>query len=210
MVLNPWGRGVEESYDFDVTKSDKLFDFLLEKGQIKLPDNHVMLPPNQLKNKKFCKFHNAISHSTNECRVFRQHIQRAIQQGRLKFDTPRKMKVDDNPFPGDQNMVDARLLKGRLRSWHQPNQEKLEQSILRCKYRLTNTEKLKDVMTRKRADMSREKRQKKGRRNCELYLEFCWINGSDRRKRIKRWLKEQAYQHQLKEERYEREHAELH
>ena len=45
MVPNPWGRGVEEIYDFDVTKSDKLFDFLLEKGQIKLPDNHVMLPP---------------------------------------------------------------------------------------------------------------------------------------------------------------------
>ena len=33
MVPNPWGRGVEKSYDFDVTKSDKLFDFLLEKGQ---------------------------------------------------------------------------------------------------------------------------------------------------------------------------------
>jgi hypothetical protein len=32
MVPNPWGRGVEESYDFDVTKSDKVFDFLLEKG----------------------------------------------------------------------------------------------------------------------------------------------------------------------------------
>ena len=45
MVPNPWGRGVEESYDFDITKSDKLFDFVLEKGQIKLPDNHVMLPP---------------------------------------------------------------------------------------------------------------------------------------------------------------------
>ena len=29
------GREVEESYDFDVTKSDKLFEFLLEKGQIK-------------------------------------------------------------------------------------------------------------------------------------------------------------------------------
>ena len=81
MVPNPQGRGVNESYDFDVTKSDKLFDFLLEKGQIKLPDNHVMLPPDQLKNKKFCKFHNATSHSTNECRISRQHIQRAIQQG---------------------------------------------------------------------------------------------------------------------------------
>ena len=32
MVPNPWGRGVEESYDFDITKSNKLFDFLLGKG----------------------------------------------------------------------------------------------------------------------------------------------------------------------------------
>ena len=88
MVPNPQGRGVEESYDFDVTKSDKLFDFLLEKGHIKLPNNHVMMPPDQLKKNKFCKFHNATYHSTNECRVFRQHIQRAIQQGRLKFDMP--------------------------------------------------------------------------------------------------------------------------
>jgi len=80
-----------------------------------LSANHVILPPDQLKNKKFCKFYNTTSHSTNECRVFRQYIQRAIQQGRLKFDTPRKMKVDDNPFPRDQNMVDARLLKGKTK-----------------------------------------------------------------------------------------------
>ena len=45
MVPNPWGKGVEESYDFNITKSEKLFDFMIEKGQIKLPDNHVMLPP---------------------------------------------------------------------------------------------------------------------------------------------------------------------
>ena len=25
------------------------------------------------------------------------------------------MKVDDNPFPGDQNMVDASLLKGKTK-----------------------------------------------------------------------------------------------
>ena len=43
MVPNPWGKGVEESYDFNVTKSDKLFDFLLERGQIKLSTNRVML-----------------------------------------------------------------------------------------------------------------------------------------------------------------------
>ena len=41
--------------------------------------------------------------------------QRAIQQGRLKFDTPQKMKVDDNPFLGDHNMVDVRLVKGKAK-----------------------------------------------------------------------------------------------
>ena len=28
MVPNPWGRGVKESYDFDVTKPDKALRFL--------------------------------------------------------------------------------------------------------------------------------------------------------------------------------------
>ena len=37
IVPNPWGKKFEESYDFDVIKADKLFDFLLEKGQIKHP-----------------------------------------------------------------------------------------------------------------------------------------------------------------------------
>ena len=34
---------------------------------------------------------------------------------RLKFDTPRKMKVDDNPFPRDQNMVDVRIFKEKTK-----------------------------------------------------------------------------------------------
>ena len=101
MVPNPWGKGVEESYDFNITKSDKLFDFLLEKTHIKLPSNHAMLPPYQLKNKKFYRFHNATSHFTNECRIFWQQIHKTIQQGKLKFDTSEKIKVDDNPFPRD-------------------------------------------------------------------------------------------------------------
>ena len=31
-VPNPWGKEVEESDDFNIIKSDKLFDFLLERG----------------------------------------------------------------------------------------------------------------------------------------------------------------------------------
>ena len=70
MVPNPWEKEVEESYDFNVTKADKLFDFLLKKGQIKQLANHVILPPDQLKNKKFCKYNNTTSHTTNDYRIF--------------------------------------------------------------------------------------------------------------------------------------------
>ena len=34
---------------------------------------------------------------------------------KAQFDKPRKMKIDDNPFPGDQNMVDVRLFKGKTK-----------------------------------------------------------------------------------------------
>ena len=93
-----------------------------------------------------------------------QNLQAAYTEsysaGRLKFDTPRKMKVDDNPFPGEQNMVDAGLLKGKTKAKRQPNQKKLEQSIPRCKYRLMSTERLEDVVPNKRADTSRERHRK--------------------------------------------------
>jgi hypothetical protein len=47
--------------------------------------------------------HNAMSHDTNDCKIFRQQIQLAIEQGKLKFETPTKakkpMKIDQHPFP---------------------------------------------------------------------------------------------------------------
>jgi hypothetical protein len=51
----------------------------------------------ELKKIKYCKWHNATSHSTNECKVFRQQLQSAIEFGRIKFDgskTQKPMKID--------------------------------------------------------------------------------------------------------------------
>jgi hypothetical protein len=60
-----------------------------------------MLRPDGVKEKRYCGFHESNSHSINDCRVFRMRIQRAIQEGHLKFDN--KMKLDGHPFP--QNMI---------------------------------------------------------------------------------------------------------
>jgi hypothetical protein len=100
-VNQRWIKQAKGTYDFDVTKADKLFEFLMKEGRIKLPEGHSMLRPDGVKEKRYYGFHDRNSHSINECRVFRMRIQKAIQEGHLKFDN--KMKLDGNPFP--QNMI---------------------------------------------------------------------------------------------------------
>jgi glutaredoxin-related protein len=101
IVNQRWVKQAKGTYDFDVTKADKLFEFLVKEGRIKLPEGHSMLHLDGVKEKRYCGFHDRNSHSINECRVFRMRIQKAIQEGHLKFDN--KMKLDGNPFP--QNMI---------------------------------------------------------------------------------------------------------
>jgi hypothetical protein len=96
-----WVKQTKGTYDFDITKADKLFELLVKEGRIKLPEGHSMLRPDGVKGKRYCGFHDRDSHSINDCRVFRMRIQKAIQEGHLKFDN--KMKLDGHPFP--QNMV---------------------------------------------------------------------------------------------------------
>jgi hypothetical protein len=96
-----WVKQTKGTYDFDITKADKLFELLVKEGRIRLPEGHSMLRPDEVKGKRYCGFHDRDSHSINDCRVFRMRIQRAIQEGHLKFDN--KMKLDGHPFP--QNKV---------------------------------------------------------------------------------------------------------
>ena len=74
-VTCPFGKKEPESYGFDITKADKIFDLLLSEGLIKLKPYHKIPSEEELKNMKYCKWHNATSHDTNECKVFRQQIQ---------------------------------------------------------------------------------------------------------------------------------------
>ena len=66
---------------------------------------HKIQTDQELKNIKYCKWHNATSHDTKECKVFCPQIQSDIEQGRLKFEVPKKpMKIYQHPF--STNMVD--------------------------------------------------------------------------------------------------------
>jgi hypothetical protein len=73
-----WTKQAKGTYDFDVTKADKLFEFLVKEGRIKLPEGHSMLRPDGVKEKRYCGFHDRNSHSINNCRIFKMRIQKAI------------------------------------------------------------------------------------------------------------------------------------
>jgi hypothetical protein len=51
-----WVKQAKGTYDFDVTKADKLFEFLVKEGQIKLPEGHSMLRPDGVKEKNIVGF----------------------------------------------------------------------------------------------------------------------------------------------------------
>jgi hypothetical protein len=44
-----WVKQTKGTYDFDVTKADKMFEFLVKEGRIKLPEGHSMLRPDGVK-----------------------------------------------------------------------------------------------------------------------------------------------------------------
>jgi hypothetical protein len=100
-------RQEKVKFTFNVGKSDKIFDELLKNGNIKI--NHIIPSTDELKRRAYCKWHNSFSHATNDCNVFRRHIQSAINKGRLKF---QEMQIDTEPFSNE---------RGRLRGQKGPN-----------------------------------------------------------------------------------------
>jgi hypothetical protein len=64
-----------------------------------LAEGHVISAPEVLARKKYCKWHNSYSHTTNECNYFRQQVQSALNDGWLTLGDGNTMKLDVDPFP---------------------------------------------------------------------------------------------------------------
>jgi hypothetical protein len=93
------GRKEELRYTFDVSKCDRLFDLLLQGGVIWLTEGHIIPNSDILAKKRYCKWHDSYSHTTNECNYFQQQVQSVINDGRLTLGDGGKMKLNTDPFP---------------------------------------------------------------------------------------------------------------
>ncbi|XP_050909424.1 uncharacterized protein LOC127123228 [Lathyrus oleraceus] len=93
-------RFPKKTYTFDVTKCDEIFDLLVKDGQMIVPPDTKIPLLEQRKKRGFCKYHSFLGHKTSQCFLFRDLIQNAIRDGRLKFADKGKnqMKVNIDPL----------------------------------------------------------------------------------------------------------------
>ena len=119
------------------------------------------------------------------------------------------MKVDDNTFLGDQNMVDARLLKGKTKVLTSPKSRKAgtvdpKRQISADKYRGIKRRRDKQKSRYEQGETS------KGGVAKPWVTSQILLNKWQRQKEndYQHWLEEQEFQRQQEKEMYERKQAE--
>ena len=83
------------------------------------------------------------------------------------------MKIDDNPFSGGQNMVDATLFKGKTKVLTSTRSREIGTVDPKVQISADEYRDIKRHRDKQKADMNRKKRQKMGRQSHGLHLEFC-------------------------------------
>ena len=54
-----------EAYLFEISKANQIFDCLVKDKQIKLLEGRKIHPADEIRGKKYCKWHHSWTHTTN-------------------------------------------------------------------------------------------------------------------------------------------------
>jgi hypothetical protein len=65
---------------------------------IRLKEGHLIHATDLIAKRKYCKWHDSYSHTTNECHYFRWQVQSVINDDRLVLGDSGKMRLDVDPF----------------------------------------------------------------------------------------------------------------
>jgi hypothetical protein len=73
---------------------------LVADGEIIVPKGLKIPSLEQRKKRGFCKFNNFLGHKTSQCVLFWDLVQKALNDGRLKFGDKTKppMQIDEDPL----------------------------------------------------------------------------------------------------------------
>lgn len=86
---------MKRSYNLDIFKVDQILDILLKGQQLVLSEGHKIPSLEQIKGRKYCKFHGDFDHSTNNCVVSGMSFKRESKRDVL-FSKARIKSLDEN------------------------------------------------------------------------------------------------------------------
>ena len=103
----------------------------MKDRQIKLLEGRKIPLVDEIKGKKYCKWHHSWTHTLNNCTIFKNAIQKVLKEGRLKQAEKGGMTVDSNPFGLSMNMVSVSITRkeqkeGKVLRWEKELKEKKE------------------------------------------------------------------------------------
>ena len=76
-------QGPAKGYDFDISKTEQIFNLLLKEKQLRLPKGHKFPMVQELQGRLYCKWHKSFTHTTTDCKELRRQIQTTIQHGQM-------------------------------------------------------------------------------------------------------------------------------
>nr|XP_011457309.1 PREDICTED: uncharacterized protein LOC105349391 [Fragaria vesca subsp. vesca] len=102
-----WTKPKYESYTYDAKNAHLVFNDLIEARYVRL--DHKIPPKEELKDKKYCAFHNVYNHDTKDCVKLRDQLQTWLNSTELKMKTPGSTAslVDIDLFPPVVGMVEV-------------------------------------------------------------------------------------------------------
>jgi hypothetical protein len=132
-------------------------------------------------------------------------------QGKLKFDLAQKMKIYDNPFPKEQNIVEAKMFKGEAKVLTSARAREAgtvdpDMQISAEEYAVINKHREQKKSRCEQGESSRTSAMKPCVTSRILLNKWQWQKEKD----YGRWLEEEEHLRQQEEEKYEREQGKSH
>jgi hypothetical protein len=121
------------------------------------------------------------------------------------------MKIDENPFPKDVNMVDIKLLKGNAKVLTLDRAKEARTVDPKVKILTNEYKKIRQQCDKRKSRYEQGEISRAGAMSPRITSRILlnkWKHQQE--KDYRRWLEEEEYRCRCEEERYEREQAESH
>jgi hypothetical protein len=105
----------QKPYSFKREAVNKIFDWVLKEGKVILPEPRRPQEVNETDKQNYCKYHRLLGHTIEDCWVFKNLIEKMIQDGEIEV---RKSAKQEPPRPHERPAQSSNFVTINMISTH--------------------------------------------------------------------------------------------